>query len=70
MADVVDELVRVPENLVGYARDEAETCDEALHLVLFPNLNAFAELLTKELVELVGSSACRHDFDGTLHELR
>ena len=67
MADLIDELVRVPEHLVRDPGDEAEPGDETLHLVLLDNLDLVAQLLLEHLVELVCAASGCHDLDPSLH---
>lgn len=62
-----DELIRVPEDLVGDECDKVETGDEAAHLVFLVNLDA--ELLLKEVVHEVSATARRHELDALAHVL-
>jgi len=67
MADLIDELVRVPEHLVRNSSDEAQPSDQAGHLVLLHNLHLIPQFLLEHFVELVSSSSCSHDLDSSLH---
>jgi len=67
MTDLVDELVRVPEDLVRHSSDEAQPSNQAGHLVLLHNLDLVPQFLLEHLVELVSSSSRSHDLDSSLH---
>ena len=63
----LDELVRVPEDLVRDLHDERQAEDEALHLLLAPHLDP--ERVVQLVVELLRAAARRHDLDVALHDV-
>jgi hypothetical protein len=62
-----EELVGEVVHLIRNERDELETLDETLHLVLFCDFNA--EFRHEQVMELMRSATGRYDVHTTLHFL-
>jgi len=67
MRDARNQLVREIIRLVRYEGDEFEAFDETGHFVLALHINL--QLRAEQVIELVCTASCCHDFDPFTHLL-